>query len=313
MTAKQGRVPLVTEHARRQADPPGTSGGNGTVRLAITQMACSDRLEENLDKAEDLVRRAAAEGAKIVLLQELFENLYFPQLEREEMFELAHPIDEHPFLERFGALAAELGVVLPVSFFESSNQAYYNSLMMFDADGSRLGVYRKSHIPDGPGYEEKYYFNPGDSGFKTWRTSVGRIGVAICWDQWFPEAARIMALQGADLLLYPTAIGSEPIDAGGLDTRDMWQRVMIGHAVANCAYVGTSNRVGSEGEATFYGSSFICDPRGEKLVEADTEGEGTFFADLDLAWARRFRAGFGFFRDRRPDLYRKLLTLDGAD
>ncbi|MEX2534396.1 MAG: carbon-nitrogen hydrolase [Trueperaceae bacterium] len=309
-------------------------GEQRTVRLAVTQMVCSNRLEENLDRAEALVRRAAAEGAQIVLLQELFENLYFPQLEREEMFELAHPVDAHPFLERFGALAFELGVVLPVSFFESANQAYYNSLMMFDADGSRLGVYRKSHIPDGPGYEEKYYFNPGDTGFKTWRTSLGNIGVAICWDQWFPEAARIMALQGADLLLYPTAIGSEPIDAGGLadgldgsggvldgggadegglDTRDMWQRVMIGHAVSNCCYLGTSNRIGSEGEASFYGSSFICDPRGEKLVEADQESEDVLHADLDFSWARRFRAGFGFFRDRRPDLYRKLLTSDGGE
>jgi N-carbamoylputrescine amidase len=284
-----------------------------TVRLAVTQMACSDRLEENLDKAEALVRRAAGEGARIVLLQELFENLYFPQLEREEMFELAHPVDRHPFLERFGALAGELGVVLPVSFFESANQAYYNSLMMFDADGGRLGVYRKSHIPDGPGYEEKYYFNPGDTGFSTWRTSVGTIGVAICWDQWFPEAARIMALQGADLLLYPTAIGSEPVDAGGLDTRDMWQRAMIGHAVSNCCYLGTANRVGREGDAVFYGSSFICDPKGEKLTEAGQEEETVLYADLDLDWARRFRAGFGFFRDRRPDLYRKLLTLDGGE
>jgi N-carbamoylputrescine amidase len=298
-----------------------------TIRLAVTQMACSDRLEENLDKAERLVRRAAGEGAQVVLMQELFENLYFPQLEREEMFELAHPVDRHPFLERFGALAAELGVVLPVSFFESANQAYYNSLMMFDADGRRLGVYRKSHIPDGPGYEEKYYFNPGDTGFRTWRTLAGTIGVAICWDQWFPEAARIMTLQGADLLLYPTAIGSEPIDptaigsgpieAGGpeegLDTRDMWQRAMIGHAVSNSCYVGSANRVGREGEALFYGSSFICDPKGEKLVEADQEEETVLYADLDLAWARRFRAGFGFFRDRRPDLYRKLLTLDGGE
>lgn len=291
----------------------GTNGGaRRTVNLAVTQMSCSDRLDENLDKAEELVRRAAAQGAQIVLLQELFENLYFPQLEREEMFELAHPVDEHPFLERFGALAQELGVVLPVSFFEVANQAYYNSLMMFDADGSRLGVYRKSHIPDGPGYEEKYYFNPGDSGFKAWRTSVGTIGVAICWDQWFPEAARAMALQGADLLLYPTAIGSEPIEAGGLDTRDMWQRAMIGHAVSNCCYVGTANRVGAEGDARFYGSSFICDPRGEKLVEAGTAEETVIHAELDFAWARRFRAGFGFFRDRRPDLYGRLLTLDGS-
>ncbi|MEX2543176.1 MAG: N-carbamoylputrescine amidase [Trueperaceae bacterium] len=284
-----------------------------TVRLAVTQMSCSDSLDENLDKAEALVRQAAGAGAQIVLLQELFENLYFPQLEREEMFELAHPVDRHPFLERFSALAAELGVVLPISFFERANQAYYNSLMMVDADGSRLGVYRKSHIPDGPGYEEKYYFNPGDSGFKAWRTSAGTIGVAICWDQWFPEAARIMALQGADLLLYPTAIGSEPVDAGGLDTRDMWQRAMTGHAVSNCCYLGTSNRVGREGDATFYGSSFICDPKGEKLVEAGKDEETVLYADLDLAWARLFRAGFGFFRDRRPDLYQKLLTLDGRE
>lgn len=285
--------------------------GESRVRLAITQMSCTEHLDENLDKAERLVREAAAEGADVVLLQELFENLYFPQLEREEMFELAHPVESHPFLERFGALAAELRVVLPVSFFEAANQAYYNSLMMFDRDGSRLGVYRKSHIPDGPGYEEKYYFNPGDTGFKAWRTSVGTIGVGICWDQWFPEAARAMALQGADLLLYPTAIGSEPVDAGGLDTRDMWQRVMIGHAVANCVYVGSANRVGREGEAEFYGSSFICDPRGEKLVEAGRSEEGVYYTDCDFAWARRFRAGFGFFRDRRPDLYRPLLTLDG--
>ena len=282
------------------------------VRLAVTQMSCSDNLDENLNKAENLVRQAAAQGAQIVLLQELFENLYFPQLEREEMFELAHPVDEHPFLKRFGALARELGVILPISFFERSNQAYYNSLMMFDRDGSQLGVYRKSHIPDGPGYEEKYYFNPGDSGFRAWKTSLGTIGVAICWDQWFPETARIMALQGADLLLYPTAIGSEPIEAGELDTRDMWQRVMIGHAVAHCVYVGSANRVGQEGAATFYGSPFICDPKGEMLAEANTEEETFIYADLDFAWARRFRAGFGFFRDRRPALYERLLTLDGV-
>ena len=282
------------------------------LRLAVVQMSCSDRLDENLDKAEGFVREAASQGAQVVLLQELFENLYFPQLEREEMFELAHPVDEHPFLERFGALSADLGVVLPISFFERANQAYYNSLMMFDG-GRRLGVYRKAHIPDGPGYEEKYYFNPGDTGFTTWRTSVGSIGVAICWDQWFPEVARLLALQGADLLLYPTAIGSEPVDAGELDTRDMWQRAMIGHAVANCVYVGAANRVGEEGDAVFYGSSFISDPKGEMLAEAGKQEETVVYADLDLAWARRFRAGFGFFRDRRPDLYRKLLTLDGSE
>ena len=257
------------------------------------------------------MRRAASEGARLVVLQELFENLYFPQLEREELFALAHPVDDHPFVARFAALAAELSVVLPISFFERANQAHYNSLAMIDADGSVLGVYRKSHIPDGPGYEEKFYFVPGDTGFRAWRTQVGTIGVGICWDQWFPEAARAMTLLGADLLLYPTAIGSEPAETGGLDTRDMWRRAMIGHAVANSVYVAASNRVGSEGEATFYGSSFVADPSGEVIAEAGREGDDIVHAHVDLAYARRFRAGFGFFRDRRPDLYRSLLTLDG--
>ena len=281
------------------------------LRLAIVQMSCSDVLEDNLAKAEAFVREAAGEGANVILLQELFENLYFPQLEREELFALAHPVATHPFLERFSALAKELGVVLPISFFEHSGQAYFNSLAMIDADGTVLGVYRKSHIPDGPGYEEKFYFNPGDTGFKTWRTRFGAIGVGICWDQWFPECARIMALKGADLLLYPTAIGSEPDEVGGLDTRDMWQRAMLGHAVSNSVYLAAANRVGREGDATFYGSSFIADFTGTKLTEADRSAETVLYADLDLAAARRFRAGFGFFRDRRPDLYGPLLTLDG--
>jgi N-carbamoylputrescine amidase len=281
------------------------------LRIAVTQMSCTDRLEENLATAERLVRRAAADGARLVVLQELFENLYFPQLEREELFALAHPVDDHPFVARFAALAAELSVVLPISFFERANQAHYNSLAMIDADGTVLGVYRKSHIPDGPGYEEKFYFVPGDTGFRAWRTRVGTIGVGICWDQWFPEAARAMTLLGADLLLYPTAIGSEPEETGGLDTRDMWRRAMIGHAVANSVYVAASNRVGSEGDAVFYGSSFVADPSGEVIAEAGREGERIVHAEVDLAYARRFRAGFGFFRDRRPDLYRSLLTLDG--
>ncbi len=285
----------------------------GELRLAVVQMACSNVLEDNLSKAEGFVREAAAGGADVVLLQELFENLYFPQLEREELFALAHPVDAHPFLERFGRLSAELGVVLPLSFFEKAGQAYFNSLAMIDADGRRLGVYRKSHIPDGPGYEEKFYFNPGDSGFRAWRTRFGTIGVAICWDQWFPEAARAMTLKGADLLLYPTAIGSEPPETGGLDTRDMWRRAMLGHAVSNCAYVAAANRVGTEGGATFYGSSFVCDYRGELLADGDRNSEGVLYADLDLNAARRFRAGFGFFRDRRPDLYGPLLTLDGTE
>ena len=282
-----------------------------TVKLAVVQMSCSDVLEENLDKAEHFVREAAGAGANIVLLQELFENLYFPQLERDEMFELAHPAGSHPFLERFGNLAAELGVVLPVSFFESAGQAYFNSLRMFDADGAPLGTYRKSHIPDGPGYEEKFYFNVGDTGFKAWRTRYGEIGAAICWDQWFPEAARAMALQGANLLLYPTAIGSEPQEVGGLETRDMWQRAMLGHAVSNSVYVAAANRVGQEGDAHFYGSSFICDYTGSKIAEADETSETVIYAELDFTAARRFRAGFGFFRDRRPELYGRLLTLDG--
>lgn len=283
------------------------------LRLGLVQMAMSDDREANLAKAEAMVREAAAGGARLVLLPELFEYLYWPQVERETFFELAHPVEGHPFLPRFQALARELGVVLPVSFFERANQAHFNSLMMIDSDGRALGVYRKSHIPDGPGYEEKYYFNPGDSGFKAWRTSVGVIGVGICWDQWFPECARAMALQGAEVLLYPTAIGSEPDEAGGFDTRDMWQRAMIGHAVANLCYLGATNRVGREGDATFYGSSFIADPSGERLSEADRDAETVLYADLDLDAARRFRAGFGFFRDRRPELYRGLLTLDGFE
>jgi N-carbamoylputrescine amidase len=281
------------------------------VKLAVVQMSCSDDLERNLAKAERMVREAAANGAQIALLQELFESLYFPQLEREDLFALAHPVDEHPFIARFQRLAEELCVVIPLSFFERAGQAYFNSLAMIDASGEVLGIYRKSHIPDGPGYQEKYYFNPGDSGFKTWATRRGRIGVGICWDQWFPEAARAMALQGADLLLYPTCIGSEPVAAGGLETKDMWQRAMIGHAVSNSMYVAAANRVGREGEAVFYGSSFVSDYRGEKLSEADRTSETILYTELDFDEARRFRAGFGFFRDRRPDLYEPLLSLDG--
>lgn len=282
------------------------------VRLAVVQMSCSANQADNLAKAERLVREAAASGANIVLLPELFEYLYFPQQEREEYFALAHPYQGHPFIPRFAALAEELAVVLPLSFFERANQAYYNSLVMIDADGALLGLYRKSHIPDGPGYEEKFYFNPGDTGFKTWQTSYGTIGVGICWDQWFPEAARIMALKGAEVLLYPTAIGSEPAQVG-LDTREMWQRAMLGHAVSNACYLAAANRIGREAETTFYGSSFISDYTGSKLSEADCQSETILYADLDLAAARRFRVGFGFFRDRRPELYGPLLTLDGRN
>ncbi|MBS3968107.1 MAG: N-carbamoylputrescine amidase [Truepera sp.] len=282
------------------------------VKLAVVQMGCTDNLADNLAKAERLVREAAVSGANIILLPELFEYLYFPQQEREEYFALAHPYQGHPFIPRFAALAEELAVVLPLSFFERANQAYYNSLVMIDADGALLGLYRKSHIPDGPGYEEKFYFNPGDTGFQAFKTRYGTIGVGICWDQWFPEAARIMALKGAELLLYPTAIGSEPAQVG-LDTRDMWQRAMLGHAVSNACYLAAANRIGREALTTFYGSSFISDYTGSKLSEADRRSEAILSADLDLAAARRFRAGFGFFRDRRPELYGPLLTLDGRD
>ncbi len=300
------------------ASEPSAGQADATLRIALVQMACTDDLARNVAEAERHVRAAAAQGARLVLLPELFEFLYWPQVEDERWFALAHEVEGHPFLGRFQALAAELGVVLPVSFFEKAGQAHFNSLQMIDADGRALGVYRKSHIPDGPGYEEKYYFNPGDTGFKAWRTAVGTVGVGICWDQWYPECARAMALQGAELLLYPTAIGSEPAASGGLDTRDMWQRAMQGHAVSNATYVAGVNRVGTERslddrtEATFYGSSFVADPTGAKVAEADRTSESLILADLHLGAARRFRAGFGFFRDRRPDLYGPLLTADGA-
>jgi N-carbamoylputrescine amidase len=288
-----------------------------TVKLAVVQMHCTDNINDNIKKGISKVKEAAKKGAKIILLQELFENLYFCQVENEAYFKTANSVSEHPFLGKFQELAKDLKVVLPVSFFEKAGQAYYNSLQMIDADGKALGVYRKTHIPDGPGYEEKFFFNPGDTGFKTWQTKYGHIGVGICWDQWFPETARGMALQGADLLLYPTAIGSEPHGSGvqGLDTKDMWQRAMIGHAVSNACYVAACNRIGREkmgdSEITFYGSSFISNYMGDKLTEADRTSETILYADLDFEEARKFRAGFGFFRDRRPEHYKVLLTLDG--
>ena len=288
------------------------------IRLALVQAPWGDDLAANVAAAEGFVRAAAARGAQVVLLPELFEGRYWPQVEDERLFALAHPVEGHPFLGRFAALAAELRVVLPVSFFERAGAAHFNSLMMIDADGRSLGVYRKSHIPDGPGYEEKYYFNPGDTGFRTWRTAFGRIGVGICWDQWFPECARAMALPGADLLLYPTAIGSEPAASGGFDTQRMWQRAMQGHAVSNAVYVAAANRVGQElawgggAETRFYGSSFVADPTGALIAEADRDETALVIADLHVGAAERFRAGFGFFRDRRPDLYAPLSTQDGA-
>ncbi|CAB1101023.1 CPA [Ectocarpus sp. CCAP 1310/34] len=327
------------------------------VTVAATQMSCSPDTKDNVDAAEALVRRAAAAGAQVILLQELFSTRYFCQEQREEHFLLAENPNESALLARFQALAEELGVVLPISFFERGNNAFFNSVVVFDADGRRLGLYRKSHIPDGPGYQEKFYFNPGDTGFKVFDTQFGKIGVAICWDQWFPEAARSMALQGAELLLYPTAIGSEPQDPT-LNSSAHWRRVMQGHAGANLVPVVASNRVGREeypgSHITFYGSSFIADQTGEIVVEcsyvssnrgeseggngtaidasrmgaasaAVTPGHSRHFScgepggpggeiilhTFDLEGVRLQRAGWGLFRDRRPSLYRPLLSLDG--
>ncbi len=284
------------------------------VTVAAIQMACGWDRERNLRTAERLVREAAAAGAGIVLLQELFETPYFCKDQKAEHFALAGEARDHPLLVRMADLAAELGVVLPVSFFERANNAYFNAVAVIDADGRQLGTYRKSHIPDGPGYQEKYYFNPGDTGFRVWETRFARIGVGICWDQWFPEAARAMALMGAELLLYPTAIGSEPQDPG-FDSRDHWQRVMQGHAAANMLPVVAANRIGTErGESctlTFYGSSFVTDGRGAILTQAGREEEAVITARFDLEALARDRAGWGLFRDRRPDLYLTLLSLDG--
>jgi len=281
-----------------------------TIRVAATQMACSWDLAANVAQAESLVREAHGQGARVVLLPELFETPYFCKDQRPEHFELARPLARHPTIGRMKGLAAALGVVLPVSFFERDGTAYYNSVAVIDADGEVLGVYRKSHIPQGPGYEEKYYFAPGDTGFRAWDTRAGRIGVGICWDQWFPEAARAMALLGADLLFYPTAIGSEPA-APGFDSQPHWQRTMQGHAAANMLPVVVSNRVGEEqGDTcavTFYGSSFIAGPTGELLATADRTSTGVLLAEFDCAALRTRRAEWGLFRDRRPDLYGTLL------
>lgn len=283
-----------------------------SLSIGIVQCSLHGTLEENVAGVEALVRKAATQGAHVVLVPELFEGRYFPQTEDEQAFDLARPLDGHPTVARMQALAAELEVVLPVSVFERAGQSYYNSVVMIDADGSALGTYRKSHIPDGPGYEEKFYFRPGDTGFKVWNTRFGRIGVGICWDQWFPEAARSMALQGAEVLLYPTAIGSEP-GAPEHDTQAAWRRAMIGHAVVNAMPVAAANRIGTEGGLTFYGSSFVCDQRGDVEVELGREDEGVAIASFDREALRRYRASWGFFRDRRPDLYGRLTGDEPVD
>lgn len=286
-----------------------------TVTVAATQFACTEDRATNVDRAEHMVRRAAAEGAQIILLQELFETPYFCKDQKQELFGLAAPADGHPMLDRMSGLARELGVVLPVSFFERANHAYYNSLAVLDADGSRLGVYRKSHIPDGPGYQEKYYFNPGDTGFQVYKTRYATIGCAICWDQWYPETARAMALLGAEILFYPTAIGSEPQDTT-IDSQGHWTRVMQGHAGANLMPLVASNRFGPEqGETcgiTFYGSSFIAGPTGELVAQAGRSGDAVLTVGFDLDRLAFQRASWGIFRDRRPDLYGSLLTYDGV-
>jgi len=280
------------------------------VSVAALQLALSDDVAENTKRVTEGVRAAAKKGAQIILPSELFEGYYFCTTEKEEFFRRAQPVENHPTIAHFQKLAAELKVVIPVSFFEKAGHAYYNSIAIVDADGKNLGLYRKSHIPDGPGYEEKFYFRPGDTGFKVWDTRFARIGVGICWDQWYPECARAMALQGAEILFYPTAIGSEPANPT-LNTKDRWQRAMIGHAVSNVIPVVAANRIGQEGQQTFYGHSFIADPSGEKVAELPAGEEGSIVATIDIKENQLARASWGFFRDRRPDLYGPLLTADG--
>ena len=285
------------------------------VTVAATQMACSWDRDANIANAERLVRQAAAQGAQIILIQELFETPDFCQKPNPEYLLLATEAEQNPAIAHFSKLAAELQVVLPISFFERAGRARVNSIAILDADGRNLGIYRKSHIPDGPGYHEKYYFNPGDTGFKVWNTRYAKIGVGICWDQWFPECARSMALQGAELLFYPTAIGSEPHDAT-ISSRDHWQRVQQGHAGANLMPLIASNRIGREEQdgydITFYGSSFIADQFGAKLQELNETEEGILVQRFDLDELEKIRSAWGVFRDRRPNLYGALKTLDGS-
>jgi N-carbamoylputrescine amidase len=283
-----------------------------SLRLAALQTSFGDDMDANIAKVAGLIREAAAAGAQVILPPELFQGPYFCVAQEERWFSKAWPWREHPCVRFLAPLAAELGVVLPLSIFEREGPHYFNSLVMVDADGALLGLYRKSHIPDGPGYMEKYYFRPGDTGFKVWDTRFGRLGVGICWDQWYPEAARAMALMGAEALLYPTAIGSEPHDPT-LDTALPWRRAMQGHAVSNIMPVVGANRTGFEpwanypnGGQTFYGSSFISDHRGDLIAELGREDEGVVAASVDLDFLQTHRAAWGFFRDRRADLYGSL-------
>jgi N-carbamoylputrescine amidase len=276
-----------------------------TLTVAALQLAFTDDVQENIRAVSELVREAAGKGAKLILPPELFEGHYFCRTQDEAHFVRALPVAEHPAVTAMQALARELEVYIPTSFFEAEGHHHYNSLAMIDAKGAVMGVYRKSHIPDGPGYSEKFYFRPGNTGFKTFRTPLGTVGPAVCWDQWYPETARALMLDGAEILLFPTAIGTEPHDPE-LDTSRMWRRAMIGHAVSNVVPVVAANRIGTEGDQRFYGHSFICDERGDILAEFGAEESGVMTATLDLAAARRHRAAFGFFRDRRPELYGRL-------
>ncbi|SVC36328.1 uncharacterized protein METZ01_LOCUS289182 [marine metagenome] len=277
-------------------------------------MTCCWEIDENISKAKKIINDAANKDANIILLQELFQTPYFCIEYDEEIFRLAKPFKDNVLLKEMAEISKKLNVVLPISYFEKENNAYYNSIAVIDSDGTILGNYRKSHIPDGAGYLEKYYFNPGDTGFKVWKTKFGNIGIGICWDQWFPEAARIMALKGADILFYPTAIGDEP-RMSQYDSSQAWQRVMQGHAAANVMPVVASNRIGFEsvkGQTNgFYGRSFICDRTGKILSEASRDKEEIITAEIDTEEDHLFRRNWGLFRDRRVDLYKELLTLDG--
>ena len=285
-----------------------------TITVAALQTSYSEDMAANIKKTEALIRQAAGQGAQAILPSELFQGHYFCVSQEERWFATAHPWREHPVVKAIAPLAGELGVVIPISIFEREGPHHYNSVVMADADGSLLGVYRKSHIPDGPGYQEKYYFRPGDTGFRVWDTKMGRIGAGVCWDQWYPEAARAMALMGAEVLLYPTAIGSEPHDPS-LDTAAPWRRAMQGHAVSNIMPVVGANRTGFEpwdnypnGGQRFYGSSFIADHRGDLVGDLGRDDEGVITATFDLEFLATHRAAWGFFRDRRPDLYGALAS-----
>jgi len=285
------------------------------VKVAATQMTCSWELEDNINKAKNIIKNAASQGANIILLQELFQTPYFCIEYDENIFRLAKEFENNPLLKEMADIAKQFNVVLPISYFEKTNNVYFNSIAIINSNGSILGNYRKSHIPDGAGYLEKYYFNPGDTGFKVWDTNFGKIGVGICWDQWFPEVARIMAIKGADILFYPTAIGDEP--RSEYDSSGAWQRVMQGHAAANIIPVVASNRIGFEkvqGQTNgFYGKSFICDHTGMILKEASRDKEEILIVEVDLEENHIFRRNWGLFRDRRTDLYKDLLTLDGKN